>query len=102
MERARTSTLLATAAATKSEATENCSETRSMLNMGRAASLSWKLLVPGAAYPLDISYAMVIAICGRLACCVVIPSTFRGLRRAVQLGARVQVRELSLRRSSDA
>lgn len=49
VERAKMRTLLATAAATKSEATENCSETRSILNIGSEASASWKLLVPGAA-----------------------------------------------------
>src|SRR5690242_1585643 len=48
VERARTRTLLATAAATKSEEMENCSDTRSMLNMGSDAS-SCALLVLGGA-----------------------------------------------------
>ena len=48
VERARTKTLFATAAATKSEDMENCSETRSMLNIGNDAS-SCALLVLGGA-----------------------------------------------------
>lgn len=48
VERASTRTLLATAAATKSEDMENCSETRSMLNIGSDAS-SCALLVLGGA-----------------------------------------------------
>lgn len=59
MDKASTRTLFATAAATNSEATENCSDTRSMLNMGSVASASWKLPAPGAAYPANASYAMV-------------------------------------------
>lgn len=48
VERANTRTLLATAAATKSEDMENCNDTRSMLNMGSDAS-SCALLVLGGA-----------------------------------------------------
>lgn len=48
VERARTRTLLATAAATKSDDMENCSDTRSMLNIGSDAS-SCALLVLGGA-----------------------------------------------------
>ena len=48
VERARTRTLLATAAATKSEDMENCSDTRSILNIGSDAP-SCALLVLGGA-----------------------------------------------------
>lgn len=48
VDRARTRTLLATAAATKSDDMENCSDTRSMLNIGSDAS-SCALLVLGGA-----------------------------------------------------
>ena len=54
VERASTRTLLATAAATKSEDMLNCKDTRSMLNMGSDAS-SCMLLVLGGAYPLEVS-----------------------------------------------
>jgi hypothetical protein len=58
VESARMRTLLATSAATKSEAIENCNATRSMLNMGSDTSWSWRLLVLGGAYPLEVSNAM--------------------------------------------
>jgi hypothetical protein len=54
VDRASTTTLFATAAATKSEETVNCKATRSMLNMGPDAS-SCMLLVLGGAYPLEVS-----------------------------------------------
>ena len=53
VERAIIRTLLATSAATKSEDMENCSDTRSMLNMGSDAFSS----SPGA-YPDAVSNAM--------------------------------------------
>lgn len=92
VDSASTSTLLATAAATKSDATENCSDTRSMLNMGSAASPSWKLLVPGAAYPLDTSYAMLgfpyyVAIFGHLSYCAARFSFWGSLRGDLIRGA---------------
>lgn len=57
VERAKISTLFATAAATKSEDMLNCRDTRSILNMGSEAS-SCMLLVLGGAYPLVMSYAI--------------------------------------------
>jgi hypothetical protein len=59
VDSANTSTLFATAAATKSELMLNCSDTRSMLNMGSAASsCAW------GAYPLVMSYA-IVGVCAR-------------------------------------
>lgn len=59
VESASIRTLFPTAAATKSEDMLNCSDTRSILNIGSDASWSCMLLVLGGAYPLPISYAMV-------------------------------------------
>lgn len=66
VERAKMRTLLATAAATKSEEMLNCSDTRSMLNMGNEAS-SFMLLVLGGAYP-PVSYAISGSLCGLRLC----------------------------------
>lgn len=62
-ESARTRTLFATWAATKSAAMENCSWTRSTMNMGNAAASSRSSTPLPAAKPSDGFRAMVV--CGR-------------------------------------